>query len=73
MRNPAQKSLFRLGEQRHIDRPLPTAKHRAKSYHQKLMEVVKAGIAGTRVFKTLPKRFKFFQDILPDRDSLADW
>jgi hypothetical protein len=64
---------FRLREQGHVDRALPAAQDCAQGDHQKLMEVVQTCIAGSRVFKTLPKRRKLIQSTLPARVPHADW
>src|ERR1022692_4470147 len=61
----AQERLLGLREQRHVDRALTTAEHRAQSDHQQFMEIVQTGIAGSRVFQTLPASRKLVQAILP--------
>ena len=57
----AQERLLRLGEPRHVDRALPAAQHRAKRDHQQFMEVMQAGIAGSRVLQALPAGDKLIQ------------
>jgi hypothetical protein len=54
--NAAQKRLFGLGEQRHVDRALATAQHRAQRDHQNLMEIMQTCVAGSRIFQALPAR-----------------
>jgi hypothetical protein len=73
LEDAAQEWLFRLREQGHVDRTLPAAQDGAQGDQQKLLEVVQTGIAGSRVFKILPKRGKLIQSTLKARVSHADW
>ena len=68
---PAQKRLFRLREQAHVDRALPATQNRAHGYRQNLMKVVQRRIASARVVQTLPAFDKAIQDSLPRRKSAA--
>jgi hypothetical protein len=56
-----QKGLFRPCEQRHIDRALATAQHRAQRDQQKFMEIVNLGIAAAGIVQTLPALRKLLQ------------
>ncbi len=49
----AQKCLFRLAEDLHIDRRLPTTKRRAERDQQNLQKVMATRIAMARIFKAL--------------------
>ena len=60
----AQERLFRLCEQRHINRPLATAQHGAQSNQQKLMEIMQRGIAGAWIIQALPAGRKLGQRII---------
>src|SRR5277367_2135791 len=66
-----QEWLLGLREQRHVDRALTAAEHRAKSDHQQFMEIMQTRIAGSRVFQTLPASRELIQAILPRRVSHA--
>ena len=67
----AQKGLFRFREPRHRHCTLTAAQHRAERDHQQLVEVVQPGIAGARVFQTLPAGDELIQDVLPGNVSAA--
>jgi hypothetical protein len=64
LKEAAQERLFCLCEQRHVDRALATAQHRAQSDHQKLMEVMQTGVPGSGILQTLPARRKLLQGIV---------
>ena len=67
----AQKRLFRLREQPHVHRTLAAAQNRAQGYRQYLMEVVKRGVARTRILQPVPASHEIFQYDLPERESFA--
>jgi hypothetical protein len=66
----AQERFFRLGKFGHVRRVLPTAQDRAQGDHQQVVEIVQGGIAGSRVFETLPAGSNLFQSI-PQRPGVT--
>src|SRR5271165_4301313 len=65
LEEPAQERLLRLREHRHVRRALPAAQHRTQRDHQKLVEVMQRGVAGSRVLETLSAGSKLIQGGLP--------
>ena len=63
LQEPAQKRFLGFRKQRHVDRALPATQDRAQRDHQKFMEIMQRGIAGSRVIQTLPTGGKLIQGI----------
>jgi arginine decarboxylase-like protein len=65
----AQKRLFRLGEQRHLDRALSAAQDRAERDQQEFVEIVKSRVPASRILPFLPAFQKLIQHRLQRLDA----
>jgi hypothetical protein len=67
-----QERLFRSRILRHVHRALAAAQYSAKRDHQKLVEVMQAGVAGPWILETLPAGDKSVQHDLSPQAFHAD-